>query len=196
MQTLPLIDAEPPERADAARNRRAVLDAAARLFASQDPSCVTMEAVAAEAGVGKGTVFRRFGDRASLARAVLSEQEVALQEALIRGAAPLGPGAPARERLIAFGQAYLEFLDRHASLLMAAEGTQSSRLSSRVYALYRTHIAMLLEQAGCGHDSPYLADVLMAPLAAPTFKYHRELRGLSLAECQAAYEDLVARLVD
>src|SRR5262245_18458015 len=89
MAALPLIDAEPPERADAARNRRLVLDAAARLFASEDPSCVTMEAVAAEAGVGKGTVFRRFGDRASLARAVLSEQEGALQEAMIRGAPPL-----------------------------------------------------------------------------------------------------------
>src|SRR3954454_13829123 len=182
MAALPLIDAEPPERADAARNRRLVLDAAARLFARQDPACVTMEAVAAEAGVGKGTVFRRFGDRASLARAVLSEQEGALQEAMIRGEPPLGPGAPARERLLAFGRAYLEFLDSHAGLLMAAEGTQSSRLASRVYALYRTHLAMLLAEAGCGADGAYLADVLLAPLAAPTFKYHRDLRGLSLQQ--------------
>src|SRR3954447_18961767 len=107
---LPLIDAEPPERADAARNRRAVLDAAARLFESRGASCVTMEAVAAEAGVGKGTVFRRFGDRASLARAVISDQEARLQEGMIRGAPPLGPGAPAEERLIAFGREYLRFL--------------------------------------------------------------------------------------
>src|SRR3954465_13668279 len=128
MAALPLIDAEPPERADAARNRRAVLDAAARLFARDGAGCVTMEAVAAEAGVGKGTVFRRFGDRASLARAVISEHEVQLQEGLIRGAAPLGPGAPARERLIAFGRAYLRFLDRHADLLTAAEGSQTARL--------------------------------------------------------------------
>ena len=196
MSALPLIDAEPPERADAARNRRAVLDAAAHLFATQDPSCVTMESVAAEAGVGKGTVFRRFGDRASLARAVISEPESALQERMIRGAPPLGPGAPPRERIVAFGKAYLAFLDDHAALLMAAEGTQSSRLASRVYAFYRTHLAMLLQQAGCGTESPYLADVLLAPLAAPTFRYHREQRGLSLPECQASYEDLVARLVD
>ena len=196
MPALPLIDAEPPERADAARNRRAVLDAAAHLFATQNPSCVTMEAVAAAAGVGKGTVFRRFGDRASLARAVLSEQEGALQEAMIRGEPPLGPGAPARERLAAFGAAYLTFLEDHAALLMAAEGTQSARLASSVYALYRTHLAMLLREADCGDDAPYLADILLAPLAAPTFKYHREQRGLSLPECVASYEDLVARLVD
>src|SRR3954454_11657998 len=99
MAALPLIDAEPPERADAARNRRLVLDAAARLFERDGASCVTMEAVAAEAGVGKGTVFRRFGDRASLARAVISDYEAGLQERMIRGPAPLGPGAPARERL-------------------------------------------------------------------------------------------------
>jgi AcrR family transcriptional regulator len=132
---LPLIDAEPPERADAARNRRAVLDAAARLFARDGVACVTMEAVAAEAGVGKGTVFRRFGDRASLARAVISEHETELQEAMIRGEPPLGPGAPARERLIAFGRAYLEFLESHADLLLAAEATQTLRLARREYPL-------------------------------------------------------------
>src|SRR3954469_21053940 len=111
---LPQIDAEPPERADAARNRERVLGAAARLFATHGPDCVTMEAVAAEAGVGKGTVFRRFGDRAGLARAILSEPESRLQEAMIRGPAPLGPGAPPVQRLVAFGRAYLEFLDVHA----------------------------------------------------------------------------------
>src|ERR1700755_1922958 len=63
MSALPLIDAEPPERADAARNRRAVLDAAARLFARDGANCVTMEAVAAEAGGGKGRGFPRLRRR-------------------------------------------------------------------------------------------------------------------------------------
>ncbi len=191
---LPQIDAEPPERADAARNRRLVLDAAARLFEEQGPSCVTMEAVAAAAGVGKGTVFRRFGDRASLARAVLSEYEVGLQEGMIRGAPPLGPGAPARERLVAFGAAYLTFLDQHAELLLAAEGGAGTWLSGGVYALYRTHLSILLREAQCGDSADYLADVLMAPLAAPTFMYHRRVRGLSLDEQIEAFEDLVNRL--
>jgi len=189
---LPQIDAEPPERADAARNRERVLCAAARLFAEKGPECVTMEAVAAEAGVGKGTVFRRFGDRAGLARAVIGEAEVRLQEGMIRGEAPLGPGAPPVERLKAFGRAYLEFLDGHVALLLAAEGP--NWLSSDVYALYRTHVALLLEQAGCADSAPYLADVLMAPLAAPTFGYQRKVRGLSLPEQVEAFEDLVNRL--
>ena len=36
----------------------------------------------------------------------------------------------------------------------------------------------------------------MAPLAAPTFLYHRRVRQMSVEELTAAYEDLVARLID
>ena len=154
-----------------------------------------MEAVAAEAGVGKGTVFRRFGDRASLARAIISQHETGLQEGMIRGPAPLGPGAPPRERLAAFGAAYLAFLDRHVDLLLAAEGTAVNWLASGVYAMYRTHLSLLLREGGCGDSADYLSDVLMAPLAAPVFKYHRQVRGLELAELVQEYEGLVARVL-
>ena len=75
--------------------------------------------------------------------------------------------------------------------MLAAEGPTSTWLASSVYAFYRTHVSLLLAQAGCGDRAPYLADVLMAPLAAPTFVYHRKLRGLSLEEQIEAYEDLV-----
>ncbi|MDA0169876.1 TetR family transcriptional regulator [Solirubrobacter taibaiensis] len=192
MAELPVINSAPTERADAARNRRRVLEAAAELF-ERDPECVTMEAVAAAAGVGKGTVFRRFGDRTGLVRALISDSEIELQERMIRGAPPLGPGAPARERLIAFGAAYLQFLERHARLMASAEGP--SWLLSDVYALYRTHLVLLLEES-CGASAPYLADVLMAPLAAPAFLYQRRVRQMSVAELTTAYEDLVARLID
>src|SRR5262245_11961519 len=83
---LPVLGGERPERADAAENRRKVLAAAERLFACESPDCVTMDAVAAEAGVGKGTLFRRFGDRAGLIRALVSETESRLQDEMIRGA--------------------------------------------------------------------------------------------------------------
>jgi AcrR family transcriptional regulator len=194
---LPLVEAQRPERADAAENRRRVLAAASRLFAEQGAANVSMDAVAAAAGVGKGTLFRRFGDRASLARAVISEREAKLQDELIRGAPPLGPGAPARERLAAFGRAYLEFLEAHRDTILAAEfGSPGFRLGSAPYAFYRTHITLLLREAGCGDHAEYLADVLLSPLAASTFKYHRELRRLTLEESVEAYGDLVARLLD
>jgi hypothetical protein len=87
----------PPERSDAARNRRALLDAAAELIAESGPATLTMEGVARRAGVGKGTVFRRFGSRAGLMLALLDHSEHQLQAAFIAGPPPLGPRAdPAR----------------------------------------------------------------------------------------------------
>jgi AcrR family transcriptional regulator len=195
---LPVLQPARPERADAAQNRRRVLAAACRLFEAQGAMNVSMDAVAAEAGVGKGTLFRRFGDRAGLARAVISEYEAKLQDGLIRGEPPLGPGAPARERLLAFGRAYLDFLERHSDTLLAAEFGSAPAIhqASPPYVLYRTHLTLLLREAGCGERAEYLADVLLAPLSAATFKYHRELRGLSLTELEDAYGDLVRRLLD
>ena len=94
---LPVLGA-PVERADAARNRQRIIVAAERLFARDGVACTSMDAIAAEAQVGKGTLFRRFGDRASLALALLDSSERVFQDAFIRGPAPLGPGAPPCER--------------------------------------------------------------------------------------------------
>src|SRR5215216_4649351 len=118
---LPVLDALPRERADAQRNREKVISAAERLFACHGVENVSMDAIAAEAGVGKGTLFRRFGDRAGLAMALLERQTLAMQEAIIRGPAPLGPGAPPQERLKAMARAQLALLQEHADLMAAGE---------------------------------------------------------------------------
>ena len=52
-----------------------------------------MAEVAAAAGVGVGTLYRRFGDRSGLAYALIDERERAFQSAFIEGPSPLGPGA-------------------------------------------------------------------------------------------------------
>src|SRR5260370_20081 len=62
---LPLLDGDARERADAARNRERILCSAARLFSERGADCVSMDDVAEAAGVGKGTVFRRFGSLAA-----------------------------------------------------------------------------------------------------------------------------------
>jgi AcrR family transcriptional regulator len=194
---LPVVGA-PGERADAARNRDRIICAAARLFAEQDPNCVSMDAIAAAAGVGKGTLFRRFGDRAGLMRALLDESETAFQDAVIRGAPPLGPGASAIERLVAFAGARFELLEQHGPMLAAAEASErgDARFDLPVYVFYRSHILMLVREADAACDADYLTEVLLAPLAATQYMYERRARGMSVERITAGYEFLVRRLLD
>jgi AcrR family transcriptional regulator len=171
---LPVVEEAPRERADAARNRVKVLAAAEDLFARHGPECVSMDAIAAAAGVGKGTLFRRFGDRAGLARALLDERERRLQEEMIRGAPPLGPGAPPCERLIAFGRAFLEFPDDHRAILVAADAAGAARYRHPAYSAWRTHVALLLREADPELDADVMAEFLLAALRADLVSHLRE----------------------
>lgn len=83
-------------RADKMRNRDAVLAAAGRLFdEAGDPDEVSMDSVAAAAGVGKGTIFRGFGDRLHLIRALYHERFAAEF-----GAEPTGTGGTPAEQAV------------------------------------------------------------------------------------------------
>jgi AcrR family transcriptional regulator len=193
---LRVIGEDPVERADARRNRLAVLCAAERLFAEHGVANVSMDAVATAAGVGKGTLFRRFGDRAGLARALLQESERRLQEGFLHGPPPLGPGAPPRVRLKAFGAALLDQLERHADLIGAAEfGAGGARFLSSPYGVHRLHVSVLVAEADPTADAEYLADVLLAPLSAESFVHWRRIRGMSRERVQAGYDVLVDRLL-
>jgi AcrR family transcriptional regulator len=191
---LPLIAEEAPERADAARNRARILCTAQRLFDERGAGCVSMDDIAEAAGVGKGTLFRRFGSRAALALAVLSERESAFQEGFIRGEPPLGPGAAPLERLIAFGEARMDLLADHAEVLAAAE-VGLARFSSPPYGVYRLHMTLLLREASADCDAEYIAEALLACLGVDYFLYMREGRGLSLDRVKAGWRELVERLV-
>jgi AcrR family transcriptional regulator len=196
-QQLPVAGA-PSERADAARNRDRILCAAARLFEeSADPNAVSMDAVAAAAGVGKGTVFRRFGDRAGLMRALLDEHESSFQENAIRGEPPLGPGASPVDRLVAFGHARFDLLERHGLMIAGAEMSErgDARYDYPVYIFYRSHIGMLVSEADPHCDADYVTEALLAPLAATAFIYQRRARGMSLDRVKQGYDYLVRRLL-
>ncbi|GII59292.1 TetR family transcriptional regulator [Planotetraspora thailandica] len=154
----------PKERADAARNRTAILDAAAGLFAEHGVDGVSMDQVAAAAGVGKGTVFRRFGDKAGLAVALLDDRERTLQEAILHGPPPLGPGAPDVERLAAFADAYLDYLLKHLPLVRMSEtAAPGARYRIGAYRFWHRHVAVLLHGTP---DAEHTAHALLASLAA------------------------------
>lgn len=156
-----------------------------------------MEAIASEAGVGKGTLFRRFGDRASLALALLEVSERELQESFIRGPAPLGPGAPPNERLIAFGLALLEHVRTHRELLLAAQtaGAPGRRFGVGAYAAHRAHVTMLVRAAAPDLDAEYITEALLASLGAEVVVHQLYTVGMTLERIGAGWETLVSRLL-
>lgn len=157
-----------PERADAARNRRKILETAARLFDERGPAAVSLDAVAAAAGVGKGTLFRRFGDKSGLAAALLDDCERELQEAILHGPPPLGPDATPEERVAAFVVAYLEYALANLDLVRMSEtASPGARYRIGAYRFWRQHLAVLLCDVGCQPAlAGMLAHALLAPLAA------------------------------
>lgn len=172
------------ERADAARNRLLVLAAAERLFATRGVAGVRMDDVAAEAGVGKGTLYRRFGDKGGLAVALLDERERELQQRMLRGAPPLGPGAPPAARLAAFVEAYLHLVAAQLDLVLLSETSSAgARLRTGAHAFWRQHCRHLLHEVGAA-EPDLRADLLLAGLAAEQVRHwlrdeHRDLADLA-----------------
>lgn len=187
--------AEPTERADAARNRQLLLDAAQQLVREHGVDGLTMDAVAKRAGVGKGTVFRRFGNRTGLMLALLDHSERKFQGAFMFGPPPLGPGASAVERLVEFGRARLLDIEVEGELHRAAEmGPPGERYRGLPYNLLKTHVAMLLREAATPGDIPLLADSLLAALSAALVLHQIRAQGYTRDQIGDHWEGLVRRV--
>ncbi|WP_371583241.1 TetR/AcrR family transcriptional regulator [Streptomyces sp. NBC_01314] len=184
------------ERSDAARNRSRLLEAAGRLIAEQGVENVTMREVAEAAGVGKGTLFRRFGDRDGLLLALLDEAEAEFQEVYTSGPPPLGPGAPAGDRLAAFGCALLERIAADADLgtALGRQVPYARRNASDTGRAIHGHVSTLLRETGVDGDHDMLAHALLAFTSFEAADYLRKERGVATARLQATWVDLVRRL--
>ena len=196
----------PPERADAARNRRAILAATERLLASHRPQDISMEQVAAAAGVGKGTVFHRFGNRNGLMYALMVQRAQALEEAVTAGPPPLGPGAPDRDRLLAFLDAIVGVVSRNKSLMAelahtagpppqaAGADVAADRGQHPVYEFWHGHISALIAAQRPGADSGLIAHLMLGALHSEPIL--GELASSGPARLAAALRGLAAAVLD
>ncbi|MCV7222169.1 TetR/AcrR family transcriptional regulator [Mycolicibacterium elephantis] len=190
---LSVTDQAPQERGDAARNRTLILEAARRLIAERGADAVSTDDIAAAAGVGKGTLFRRFGSRAGLMIVLLDEDEKTAQQAFMFGPPPLGPGAPPLERLLAYGRSRLEFVHTHHALMSDANRDPQTRFSPPA-TLHHRHVRVLLEDAGTTGDLDAQAAALLA-LLDPDYVHHQLTeRGETLESLGDAWESVARKL--
>ncbi|MCK0174921.1 TetR/AcrR family transcriptional regulator [Mycolicibacterium sp. F2034L] len=189
---LSITAAAPSERGDAARNRHLLLDAARRLIAERGPDAVSTDDIAAAAGVGKGTLFRRFGSRAGLMLVLLDENEKVQQQAFMFGPPPLGPGAPPMERLVAYGRERLTFVHEHHALLSDAGRDLQTRFNAPM-SLHLAHVRMLLDAAHTTGDLDAQA-VALSALLDVDYVEHRLAQGVSLDAQGDAFESLARKL--
>lgn len=187
MRSLPLAGHGAPERSDAQRNRARVLEAAAAIHEREGADGLKMDAVAALAGVGKGTVYRRFTDKAGLASALLDQRVRRMHAGMLTGPPPLGPGAPPRERLAAFIDAYCRHMLANIDLVLVTEASSPrGRLDRPSYPFWRHHVQILLTEAGAPTPR-FRAEAVMAMIAAG------QLHDWSVAQGWDA-DDIVAHL--
>lgn len=190
---VPLVQPQPEPRRDAARNRELLIDAAQRLFAERGVDAVSMDAVAQAAGVGKGTVFRRFGSRAGLLQALLDHDETELQQSFMFGPPPLGPGGDPAHRLTEYGKARMQLIARHGDLLRGAEQAARDPYDEPPWRVSAMTVRAMLVDAGRTERADVWAAALMATLS-PAWVLHQLRSGVSQDELENVWAEHV-RLV-
>ncbi|MFE0171151.1 TetR/AcrR family transcriptional regulator [Streptomyces sp. NPDC059002] len=160
-------------RADAQRNREAVLAAAERLFTERgDPDRVSMDDIATAAGVGKGTLFRRFGDRVGLVKELVERRTEQLRADVVAGPPPLGPGAPADERALALLDALLALkLDTRPLMLALENAGSGSPYLNTTYSLWHAELTALLTEARGKQNADFLAHALLAAVRSDLIEH-------------------------
>jgi AcrR family transcriptional regulator len=180
------------ERADAIRNRNAVLTAADALYRRDDPGRVTLARIAEAAGVGKATVLRRFGSVEGVVEAVLVPRVTALRDAVRAGDPPLGPGGPAATALHAFLDALFDFVLDNRTLIRALEDSRpDAYYANPASRFWIDELDRRIHAADPAADAAYLAHVVFTAMRADVIDYLCADREMSVGRLRAGLHALV-----
>ncbi len=188
------------ERCDAIEHRRQILTAARDLFAEQGIDRTSMQEIAGRAGVGKGTLYRRFAHKGEVCQALLTDDIAAFQQQIT--AALHGPAAPvsALARLEWFLDQLLGLVEGHIPLLAAVQeaaagARRDDAFQNRFYCWLFAQIKDLLGEAVAGGDARPIdldvtADAILAALAPPLVGFQQQHRGFSRERIAAGVGEL------
>lgn len=192
------------ERADAAANRARIVEVAEQLFAERGVAAVNMADIAAEAGVGKGTLYRRFANKGELCLALMDTQMRQFQDTMLDRMREMSANeVSALSQLESFLDALVYFTERHLPLLcevqQQSEMLDRSELVRPHFWQYMTVHGLLQTAVEKGElpqniDTAYLAEALLAPLTVSVFRFQLDTLGFSLERVSAGLSTLVESL--
>jgi len=173
------------------RSRRAVLDAAARLLSKRGYADITIEGIAAEAGVGKTTIYRWWPTKASIYIDLYAELAVSVVP-------PPDTGDFARDLTVLIQGAFKLYRETAAGLALAGivAEAQSNAAVSRIvrneFAPSRRHVVLTILERGArrGEISPHVDLELVAEIVAGAVWYNLLVGSSDLSDSHAS------RLVD
>ncbi len=187
--------APPPERRDAAEHRRHILDVARRLFAERGVDDVSMHEIARAAGVGQGTLYRRYAHKGELCMALLGENVPRAEDELRTYLASCAPSTSARAQLDYVLSRHVAFNEENAPLLSAMfeahhdnrraapdDNRRASRYDNPFYQAQHETVETLLQRAVTRGELPsldtaFVADAILASLAIDLYIHQRTRQG-------------------
>jgi AcrR family transcriptional regulator len=201
----PLDKSKREERQDAAQNRQRILETARRLFDERGVEAVTMSEIAVQAGVGKGTLYRRYPDKGVLCMALVDQATQDFQNkvlAYLRGET-IADNGNTLIQLSWILEQVVGYVEENAAYLKPSQEVgrtlhKKPYYNVPVYHWQRSLILLLLNAAAeAGEvqpdlDTDYLADALLAPLQLDLYNHHRKVRGFSQARIANGLKQLAA----
>lgn len=182
------------ERAEAAAHRCRILEVARALFAECGVEAVSMHHIAQAAGVGQGTLYRRYAHKGELCLDLIQESGQRLYDEVETYIAA-SHGCPALERLDGVLALFVDFIEDKAHYLSAVADAacgerQGLQFKTPFYRWLHDTIESLLRQAVQDAevttlDAAFTADMILSALRPELYLYQRQECGMTAATIRA-----------
>jgi len=177
------------ERSDAAQNRQRILEVAKQLFAEERLDDTSMQEIAKVAGVGQGTLYRRFADKGELCEALFADDLETFRVAAEKHLGEAAADTPALARLEWLLAEKIRFVDAHLPLFLASHeiaGAKRYNNYKKSHHLWNLdQVTRLLTEAKASGeadvgDVAFTTDAILASFSPPLLAYQRQELGYSL----------------
>ncbi|MEX1028819.1 MAG: TetR/AcrR family transcriptional regulator [Paenibacillaceae bacterium] len=181
---------ERKERRDYQENRRIILQSALELFDVHGIDNVSMRQIAQSAGIGQGTLYRRYAHKGELCLDIMKERMHRIGEE-IQSYLYESRDQTIHHKLDKIVEIMLDFVEKQSQNLSAikAPGCEQNSIiySTPIYKSIHAIICELLKEAlrEQGRSTPdpiYTADAILAMLSPQLYVYQRIDRGYSINE--------------